>query len=439
MIKQKIWRLIYIVKSIYQSYFPIKKQVFFQSNQASSKKTKKRVLIIIHENFLTNKGGVENYALNLYEAFRKKDDFDFFYLCRVNTKNRGVGEIWQDNSKKNLYYINLRDGNVYSLVDFRFDKSFENFLLSLIPDVVHFQHYLHFSLSWFSIIKKSLPKTKIILTIHEFLAICPNSGQMIKTKWQKNKLCYKSNVSDCSKCFPYMPKKVLEKRKKYVDEYFDFVDLFISPSKFVLERHVNYGIDKNKIIYSENGQNVFEAKNKTSTLKLKLLYVGQINEFKGLHLLLDSMKKLVDKDIALSIYGKFQDNDYKKKIEKIISSLSNVKYYGPYQRNELSDIFASNDLLIVPSVWWENSPLVIQESFIAKTPVLCSNIGGMREKVTNGFNGMHFKTGDTEDLTKKIMSVYLNRDILKKLTKNIKPVKSIESNCDELISIYKTI
>ena len=63
---------------------------------------------------------------------------------------------------------------------------------------------------------------------------------------------------------------------------------------------------------------------------------------------------------------------------------------------------ASVDWVVVPSIWWENSPLVIQEAFLHGRPVICSDIGGMAEKVDDGVNGLHFRTGDPRSLAQAI-------------------------------------
>ncbi len=432
--KEKIWRIIYILKSIKQSYFLSKKQLK-SSDINFSKKTKKRILIIVHEDFFTHKGGVETYVLNLYKEFFKNKDFDFFYLCRLKSPKRRVGEIWRSENK-NIFYINLSDGNIYSLVNSRIDNLFKKFILELNPEIIHFQHYIHFSLTWFEIIKNILPKTKIILTLHEFLGICPNSGQMIKTKWCGFKLCDNSTVENCKKCFPYLPEGIFLKRNKNVKKYFKYVDLITAPSKFVLERYKNFGL-KNKMIYSENGQEIFKNLPKTKSDKLRLLYLGQINKFKGLDILLEAINKLSNNNVILSVYGKFQNNKkYNQKILKMIKSLSNVKFYGSYNRNELSKIFSKHDLLVVPSIWWENSPMVIQESFISKTPVLCSDIGGMKEKICENTNGWYFKAGNSDDLMKKIK--YLAENKTKLILTDFK-VKNITEDIDGLLNIYLNI
>ncbi len=429
------YRTRYLLKCLWEIYFPDSGQVKRNFDLGLSKKKNKRVLMVVHNDFFSAKGGVESYVLNLYNQLgRSKNGFDFYYLARVNRKDKKYGEIFRDDKRSNVFYINLPDGNIYSLINRKLDGLFGKFILELQPDVVHFQHYIHFSLTWFDVIKKILPKTKIVVTLHEFLGICPNSGQMIKTKWQGFRLCDNSTVENCKKCFPYLPKDVFKRRNKNVKKYFKYVDLVTAPSKFVLKRYKDFGL-KNKMLYSENGQNLFKSLPKTKSEKLRLLYLGQINKFKGLDVLLDAIGKLSNKEnITLSVYGKFQDDKrYNQKILKMIKNLSNVKFYGSYDRDKLPKIFSKHDLLVVPSIWWENSPMVIQESFMAKTPVLCSDIGGTKEKVIEGKNGWYFKVGNSDDLVKKIE--YLEKN--KKLLINGKYfVKNIDSNIKELIENY---
>ncbi len=72
---------------------------------------------------------------------------------------------------------------------------------------------------------------------------------------------------------------------------------------------------------------------------------------------------------------------------------------GRYDRTRVAgELMAEVDWVIVPSIWWENSPLVIQEAFTYGRPVICSGIGGMAEKVTDGVNGLHFRVGDPRSL-----------------------------------------
>ena len=59
-----------------------------------------------------------------------------------------------------------------------------------------------------------------------------------------------------------------------------------------------------------------------------------------------------------------------------------VRFYGSYRSAELPTLMRDVDWAVVPSIWWENSPIVIQESFFHGRPLICSNVGGMAEKIT---------------------------------------------------------
>jgi len=94
------------------------------------------------------------------------------------------------------------------------------------------------------------------------------------------------------------------------------------------------------------------------------------------------------------------------------------------------------DWVIVPSRWWENSPLVIQESFMHRRPVICSNIGGMAEKVTDGVDGLHFRVGDPEDLARVIAEAATSSQQWRNLSANISPIYPMRTHVEELVKLY---
>ena len=96
-------------------------------------------------------------------------------------------------------------------------------------------------------------------------------------------------------------------------------------------------------------------------------------------------------------------------------------------------------LLVVPSIWQENAPLVIQEAFLAKTPVIASRIGGIPELVQDHRNGLLFEPGNPLDLYNKIRMIIDTPDYINKLKENIPAVKSIEEDSLELEKIYRSL
>jgi glycosyltransferase involved in cell wall biosynthesis len=75
---------------------------------------------------------------------------------------------------------------------------------------------------------------------------------------------------------------------------------------------------------------------------------------------------------------------------------------GALDREDVARVLASTDLLVVPSLWFENAPLVIVEAIASKTPLLVSDAGGMAELVEPGVSGYHFKMGEEVELAREL-------------------------------------
>ena len=102
-----------------------------------------------------------------------------------------------------------------------------------------------------------------------------------------------------------------------------------------------------------------------------------------------------------------------------------VHFAGPYQRRDLGRLLAAVDWVVVPSIWWENSPLVIQEAFAHRRPVICSNIGGMAEKVRWGRDGFHFQVSDPFELANLMIRLAADVEVWERLQKSIQRPLSI--------------
>jgi glycosyltransferase involved in cell wall biosynthesis len=87
----------------------------------------------------------------------------------------------------------------------------------------------------------------------------------------------------------------------------------------------------------------------------------------------------------------------------------------------------SVDWVVMPSIWWENSPIVIQECFHHGRPILSSNIGGMAEKIADEVNGLHFRSGSPEDLVDCMTRALSEPDLWTRLRGGIaKPLSHID-------------
>jgi glycosyltransferase involved in cell wall biosynthesis len=117
---------------------------------------------------------------------------------------------------------------------------------------------------------------------------------------------------------------------------------------------------------------------------------------------------------------------------------AHVRFNGPYRLEDLSAMMRNVGWVIVPSIWWENSPLVIQEAFNHRRPVICSDIGGMAEKVHNREDGLYFRASDATDLADRIAEA-AEPDLWRRLQRQIRPPPTIEATTDEQLALYREL
>jgi len=80
---------------------------------------------------------------------------------------------------------------------------------------------------------------------------------------------------------------------------------------------------------------------------------------------------------------------------------------------------------------------VIQEAFLAGIPVVASRIGGIPEMVIEGQNGLLFRAGDSEDLSRTLARFLDEPGLLETLRIGIPPVRSIEEDVRFARSLYR--
>ena len=116
-----------------------------------------------------------------------------------------------------------------------------------------------------------------------------------------------------------------------------------------------------------------------------------------------------------------------------------IRFMGEYHFKEIVRILPEIDVMVVPSLWNENSPLVIHEAFLARVPVIASRCGGVTELIQHEMNGLLFERGNADDLRRAIENVIQSPQLLEKFRQNIPRVKTIQENTEEIINIYNNL
>lgn len=367
-----------------------------------------RLLVLSHGHPTFSKGGGELAAYALYKEIDSMDGYAAWFAARAPSSMVHPGtSVSAINDREYLVLGEASYGNLASTIDLDDASDFAQMLRNINPEVIHFHHYFLLGIDLLHVAKRVCPNAKIVLTLHEYIAICQNMGQMVKTN---GKLCYRSSPRECYLCMPRITPESHFLREREIKAFFSNVDMYVSPSEFLKERYVQWGVDANKIAVIENGLTqgvkVPPRKLHDGEVRGRFAYFGQINPFKGLDVILEAiglLPKKIRKQITLDVFGtglEYQSQEYQQKIKEILARYpSIIRYHGPYEQDELSMLMSDIDWVVMGSIWWENSPLVIQEAYKYGRPVICPNIGGMAEKVLPGVGGVHYRVGDSVSLS----------------------------------------
>ncbi|HZO59713.1 MAG TPA: glycosyltransferase family 4 protein [Solirubrobacterales bacterium] len=380
---------------------------------------KQKVLYVVHTHPAIRPGGAEGYALQLYDAMQSFGEFEPIMLARSGPPQttayhhrRSPVTLLGDDPNQFLFETDASDYDwlfCTSPNKVPLTRYYRDFLLAHKPDVVHFQHTLHLGLDILRVTRNVLPDAAIFFTLHEYLAICNRDGQMVRTL--EDQLCLEQSPRRCHECFPEIPTRDFLLRKRFAQAHFENVDLFISPSQFLRQRYLDWGLPPEKIIWEENGMRLPGEPlpdDGTDRKRNRLAFFGQFNHYKGVTVLLEAMSLLAeeDPDIHLWLHGtslELQPQDFQDEFNRLLhETKDNVTFAGRYKPESMPRLMADTDYVVMPSRWWENAPRVIQEAFAYGRPVICSGIGGMAEKVTDGVNGLHFSAGDPRSLAAAI-------------------------------------
>lgn len=364
-----------------------------------------KVIVITTEPF----SGLKSFSVRIENTNNVK----IYRLCPINVYHTYNAKKKPELIKPLWHGIDLWNPHAYFIVRRILEKE--------KPDVVHTHNLGGLSMSVSSLIRSlGVPH---VHTLHDYALFCPRANLL------------KGNGKICDK--PHILCKIYKNvKKKLIDP-----NVVISPSKFVLNLHTEVGFFKNSITVVEpNGIPITNKKPiKKNFSCINTVYVGQITKSKGVHILINAFRELKEDDVRLHIVGKGPDFTEFKTLAK---GDDRIIFYGFVPEYQLKELYSMANLVVVPSIWYENSPTVIYESFTSSTPVVGSRIGGIPELVVDGYNGYTFEAGNIDEL--KSILENLVRDIpkLKKLGMNaFEYVRKYDINkhTKKIVKIYETI
>jgi glycosyltransferase involved in cell wall biosynthesis len=219
-------------------------------------------------------------------------------------------------------------------------------------------------------------------------------------------------------------------------------DLVLAPSHFLRDLMTAAGIPANRVVISRYGIDTGAVRPRVGgrDRQLRIGYLGQLAAHKGVHIFVDAIRRLSAKAIVARVYGDPAPHPhYVEELHRMAGTDSRITFCGPYRHETVYDILSELDVVVVPSVWYENSPFVIQEAHAAHVPVVASRLGGMRELVTDGTDGVLFEPGDARDLARQLQRLLDDVSLLERLTPDGSSVRTESDEFETLLAHYQRL
>lgn len=234
----------------------------------------------------------------------------------------------------------------------------------------------------------------------------------------------------------------LEARSRSLLDALNRARTLVSPSEFLRSVYVGAGVAPDRITVIPHGKEMRLPGNgvlpKTASDKLRIGYLGQIAWHKGVHVLVEAARQIDDPRLSVDIYGDVNHfPDYAARLRRLAEGDPRIRLAGSYAgQTEVAKVLQELDVIVVPSIWYENCPNVILEAFAHRTPVVATRLGGMAELVADGGGGLLFARGDAASLAAQIRRLLSEPALLGTLRNSIAPVKSASVEMDEFEAVY---
>lgn len=400
-----------------------------------------KILKVIHGYPMRYNAGSEVYSQMLCQGLADKHEVHVFtrFEDPFIADYKMINEKDQNDERINLHIINLPvERHRYRYRHEMVDQQFANLLDTIQPDVVHIGHLNHLSTSLvFKIHERNIP---IVYTLHDYWLMCPRGQFMQRLSLEQNNLwpvcdgqenrkcainCYSGYTSGATgeweNEIDYW-QDWIGRRMQHMSDIANKIDYFIAPARYLYQRYVtDFKLPSTKITYLDYGFDIkrfAEPRQRIINEPFTFGYIGTHIPAKGVHHLIQAFS-LLSENCLLRIWGRPNQNTAALKF--IVNALplsrqNNIQWMGEYRNeNIVKDVFNKLDCIIVPSIWMENSPLVIHEALQMRVPIITADAGGMAEYVKHEVNGLLFKHREIKNLSEQMQRLVDEPKLAKQL------------------------
>ncbi len=327
----------------------------------------------------------------------------------------------------------------------RAEQAWMRFLADFRPDVVHVHHLFKLSAGLIALAKRQgIP---VLVTLHDYWFICDNAQLLYRGRLP---CAGPAGGWRCAGCMGAMemPGSFVAHAAPLATPLYLYryhllrralrrADAVIAPSAYVYTRLQAAGATLKQVRLLPHGTDdgwLAGYRRQPGEGHLRIGYLGTVAPHKGVDILLQALARLPVGRAELHIYGPGQAA-YLGSLRSRAEGLP-VQFHGPYERKDLGRVLGGLDLVVVPSLWPENAPLVVQEALLARVPVVAARIGGMGEWVQHGKTGLLVAPGDPGALAAALQQALDDPALLARWSAAIRPPKTMAEYAGEVEELY---
>jgi glycosyltransferase involved in cell wall biosynthesis len=418
-----------------------------------------RVLHAIHDYLPRHRGGSELYAHALCRAQQPRHDVRV--LCAGYDARRPHGSVVERRHEGVPVSELVNNWSFPSFTDSWRPAGLRPALLEVLedftPDVLHVHSLLNLSFDL-----PELARTRgaaVVATLHDYTLVCASGGQRIHLA--EEHLCREIEHERCARCFGETPwwrqlavhagdarplrrllRRIgataleppserelatrLEAARALLDQAFD---LIVAPSPSLAAEFRRLGAPADRLRVSDYGLPPFPAAaRRPRGAVLRLGFAGTPTWHKGVHVLLDAVSRLPEGGWSLDVWGDLGvAPEYSRRLREQAAGLP-VLFRGAFEREQIAEVYAGMDVLVVPSLWLENSPLVVHEAFLAGVPVVAARLGGLADLVEHERSGLLYEATSAGELALALRRLLGEPGLLDRLAARPPEVKGIEQD-----------
>ena len=416
-----------------------------------------RILHVVHQYVPDHVAGTELYTQMVARA-QVAAGHDVAVFTPLNRAGTFEGQAVPEEGVR-VYRVPVgpREATAVFLSTFRQPALIEAFAAVLAaerPDVVHVQHLMGVP----SAVGGALRGAGVpyVLALHDYWYGCAN-GQLLTNDTATICAGPSPHFGNCGRCAAargglpaalgplFAP--LMAWRNARLEPVFAAAARVLAPNAFVADTYTALGFPAERMVINPLGldappglaERVAARRAARPVGPPRFGYVGSIARQKGVHVLIEALNGLPDDAATLDVYGDMRTfADYAAEL-RALARHPGIRFHGLLGRDRLWDTLAELDALVLPTLWYEASPLVIREAFAAGLPLVASAIGAPGHMVRDGVDGLLFPPGDVAALRLVLLALVERPALLAQLRAAILPVRTVADHVAQIEAIYKQI